>query len=719
MKVHRRFFLILFAVGSSLAAAADPVIVYKDGGNILNIGKQVSIFEDEKGILTIEEILKRVDFQPAAQKVLNLGLSGSSFWLRFTVANESGWQLLLQLGQPTIDRAALYTIGPEGNIHEVRQGQDRPFQVRKYKHQNILFDLNVPPGEQRTFFLQIESKEQITLPLSIGSQKNIYESLVKKDLLLGLIFGVFLSMFFYNLFLYISVRDIDYVFYVVYILSILLSQASLQGYSFKYLWPGSPWMAQHAVFIFPSLASIAALLFTRIFLHTKEHAPNLDIILRLLTGFFGLPILLAFFRQYQASFAIMQVTTLVTSIFVLYIAFIILGKGYNPAKYFLLAWFALLVGAITLVLRDYGVFTSNGLTNNALVFGCTAEVVLLSFALADKISLLRKEKEESQEQAMAAIAEVAKLGREQNILLEMKVNERTIALKEANMELSKAMQELKEAESQLVESEKMASLGQLTAGIAHEINNPTNFVTSNVNPLKRDIAMIIQLLEEIEEIALSPAATGEKQSLMKKLKDNLDYEYLKTEIDHLINGIREGSNRTAEIVKGLHSFSRLDEDNLKKASVNEGIDSTLIIVNHMLHGRIKIIKNFGDLPFIECHPGKLNQVFLNIITNALQAIKAKFENRTGGTLVIATWDHGAEAAISFKDNGTGMDRVTMDKIFEPFFTTKKANEGIGLGMSIVYNIIQKHKGRIEIQSQPGEGTEFLIILPITHDDSGV
>ncbi|HYH56521.1 MAG TPA: 7TM diverse intracellular signaling domain-containing protein, partial [Anseongella sp.] len=477
---------------------------------------------------------------------------------------------------------------------------------------------------------------------------------------------------FYNLFLYITVRDITYIFYVGYILLITLAQGTLHGYTFKYLWPGSPWMAQHSIFVFPSLASIAAMLFAKFFLHTRQQAPALDKVLKILIGVFALSILLGFLGQYGSSFQLMQVTTLITSLFILYMTAVILRRGFHPAKYFLLAWFALLTGATILVLRDYGILPSNDFTSNALVFGCAVEVILLSFALAHKISVLRKEKEESREQTLAAMAEIARMGREQNVILETKVQERTLALKQSNEELNKALHELKEAESQLVESEKMASLGQLTAGIAHEINNPTNFVTSNVTPLTRDIGMIVALLEQIEGIAVSAATPAEKQSRIQELKDKLGYEYLKTEVDNLIRGIREGSNRTAEIVKGLRSFSRLDEDILKEASVNEGIDSTLIIVNHMLEGSIEIVKSYGQLPAVECYPGKLNQVFLNILTNGLHAVKAKFRGHSGGMLTITTFCDDTTVTASFRDNGIGMDTSTRDKMFEPFFTTKEA-----------------------------------------------
>ena len=258
----------------------------------------------------------------------------------------------------------------------------------------------------------------------------------------------------------------------------------------------------------------------------------------------------------------------------------------------------------------------------------------------------------------------------------------------------------------------MASLGQLTAGIAHEINNPINFVTSNVKPLNRDVRILLDAVEAIEQIAGVESSVAEKQKKISAYKEEIDYEYLKEEIDQLLSGIGEGASRTAEIVKGLRIFSRLDEDDLKKANINEGLESTLVITNNLLNNIIKIQKNYADLPLIECYPGKLNQVFLNIISNGIYAIKKRFEEADGGLLTISTSFDDTNVFIKIADNGTGMDENTKKKLFEPFFTTKDVGEGTGLGLSIAYNTINKHNGQIQVNSEIGKGTEFILILPL-------
>ncbi|OYX94895.1 MAG: histidine kinase, partial [Sphingobacteriia bacterium 35-40-5] len=294
-------------------------------------------------------------------------------------------------------------------------------------------------------------------------------------------------------------------------------------------------------------------------------------------------------------------------------------------------------------------------------------------------------------------------------------NERTQELSQANSDLSQTLIDLKEAEGQLVEAEKMASLGQLTAGIAHEINNPINFVTSNITPLNRDVDILIDFIEEMEKIGLSDLSVEEKKKQIEEQKEELDYDYLKLEISQLLKGIHEGASRTSEIVKGLRVFSRLDEDDLKKANINDGLDSTLIVINNLLSNKIKLEKVYSDIPMIECYPGKLNQVFLNIISNAIYAIDKKFGDEQGGILKISTSNNEKSIFVKIEDNGIGMDEITKKKIFEPFFTTKDVGEGTGLGMSIAYNTIKRHQGEIQVNSTPGLGTEFILELPIILD----
>ena len=277
--------------------------------------------------------------------------------------------------------------------------------------------------------------------------------------------------------------------------------------------------------------------------------------------------------------------------------------------------------------------------------------------------------------------------------------------------LEKAHDDLKFAQAQLVQSEKMASVGQLAAGIAHEINNPVAFIASNLNSLGSYVGAFEKLIRAyagLTEAVVSKDGKVARERLeeIEALKSEEDYDYLFEDVVEIISESRDGTERVVEIVQGLKNFSRLDENELKDASVNEGIESTLKIAWNELKYTCNVKTDLGELPAIRCYAGQLNQVFLNLLVNAAQA--------TGedGEVQIRTYRSGSAVNIEIKDNGCGIAQEHLDSIFNPFFTTKDVGEGTGLGLSISYAIVEKHGGDIKVESQVGVGTTFTITLPI-------
>jgi signal transduction histidine kinase len=312
------------------------------------------------------------------------------------------------------------------------------------------------------------------------------------------------------------------------------------------------------------------------------------------------------------------------------------------------------------------------------------------------------------EEEIRDLADKQLVDNEKLFLAEKKLMETLRDEQESRKELESAMKTLKGAQSQLVHSEKMASLGQLTAGIAHEINNPINFISSGMNSMK----MSIDSLKEIVE-AYSRLEEGEDpKALIEEildLKEEHEYEELMEEIDDLVKDINYGVTRTIEIVKGLRIFSRLDEEEAKSANINENIDATLTLLKNKTKNRITVSKFYDEkMDDIECFPGQLNQVFMNILNNAIQAIP---EDQKDPEITIYTEDEENSVVIRLKDNGIGMSDEIKNRIWEPFFTTKEVGVGTGLGMSITFGIIEKHNGQIELVSEVGKGTEFVITLP--------
>lgn len=297
---------------------------------------------------------------------------------------------------------------------------------------------------------------------------------------------------------------------------------------------------------------------------------------------------------------------------------------------------------------------------------------------------------------------------EKLFLAEKKLKELLKKEQKSKDELNNAMQSLKGAQAQLVHSEKMASLGQLTAGIAHEINNPINFISSGMVSIKMSLESLREIAEEYSRLD-EGADVNEVLENVRELKEEHEYEEIMEELDELIKDVNYGVSRTIEIVKGLRVFSRLDEEEAKNANINENIDATLTLLRNKTKNKIKVSKYYDEnMKDIECYPGQLNQVFMNILNNGIQAIP---EDRKDGEITIYTEELDEEVIIRLKDNGVGIPEDLKNRIWEPFFTTKEVGVGTGLGMSITYGIIEKHNGKIELTSEVGKGTEFAITLP--------
>lgn len=275
--------------------------------------------------------------------------------------------------------------------------------------------------------------------------------------------------------------------------------------------------------------------------------------------------------------------------------------------------------------------------------------------------------------------------------------------------LNKTKMELTNAKSQLAEKEKLASLGMLLAGIAHEMNNPLNFIYNGINALKSTISDYMELFEAYREKA-SRGINEDMTVELKRLLEDYEHEEIIEDIEAMTEDIALGAERTIEIVKGLRVFARTDDEDSNTVMLSELLESTLILLKNKYKHKIEVEKTWEKgLKPVSCFPGPLNQVLVNIINNAIQAIP---EDRKDGKLVLKLYQEGDMQVISIKDNGTGIPKKVQEKIFQPFFTTKPAGIGTGLGMSISREIIiDKHKGDISFVSEEGKGTEFLIKLP--------
>ena len=308
---------------------------------------------------------------------------------------------------------------------------------------------------------------------------------------------------------------------------------------------------------------------------------------------------------------------------------------------------------------------------------------------------------------LAAKWDMARRASLKTVHLEQLVEQRTEALTLASQALQQEIDERKQLQSQLIQSEKLASLGQMAAGVAHEINNPVGFVTSNLGTLESDFKQLQRMLDAYQqaEAALAP---GDCLEQLSALRNELDLDFLKEDIPILIRESKDGIGRVTQIVKDLKNFSRVDNDEQWQwANLQQGIDSTLNIVASELKHKADVIKHYQPLPEIECLASQINQVVMNLVINAAQAMGPE-----RGTITLSNGVEGDRVWLEVADNGCGIAPHSLQKIFDPFFTTKPVGEGTGLGLSLSYGIVKKHHGDISVSSEVGRGTTFRVVLPI-------
>ena len=326
--------------------------------------------------------------------------------------------------------------------------------------------------------------------------------------------------------------------------------------------------------------------------------------------------------------------------------------------------------------------------------------------LANEFNRMTGKLTESYSEIIERSGELLKLNRN----LKNEISDRT----QAQAELQATLDELKNTQAQLIQTEKMSSLGQMVAGVAHEINNPVSFVYGNINHVNDYVTDILELIELYQQELSSPG-----EDIEEKLED-MELDFVKEDLPKILASMKMGATRIREIVLSLRNFSRLDEADMKEVDIHEGIESTLLILQNRLKSKpnrtgIEIIKNYNNLPKIECYPGQLNQTFMNILSNAIDVLEEgrdTFGMQNPQISINTELIDNKKIAVRIADNGMGMSEEVKNKLFDPFFTTKPVGKGTGLGLSITYQIIvDKHQGKLYCVSEPGKGTEFIIEIP--------
>lgn len=700
-------FIIQYTI--AFATQTDTLVINNSESKYLTT-QYFTELEDPHYKFKFEDIINNNNFHSVKSRLPFLKYSKSAIWLKVIVKNNTSGSIIpITTGRSVIDDFDIYYR--DTVTHKTIHISPCNFKTNpNFLSQNsTVINWKTAPNSIQTIYLRLKSNMSSIIPIQVHSQNEFSKNSAMNQLINGALIGIFLVMALYNLILFAIVGDKSYLYYVVYIIFFGLSQMFMLGYGNILLSGNKELLNGYAIPFIRTGFGLSMLLFADEFLQLKQNFKKYYKWYLGLYILYTLPLIAIISKWASGAYFLITINIFVTSTALLCIGFYMYFKGFKPAKFFLSGWGLSLIAILMTLARNKGLIPYNYLTANFLTHSAIIELILFSTALADKISFYREQNTLSQSSALQIAKENEKLITEQNIILENKVKERTQELIETNQNLSVTIENLQSAQHHLIETEKMASLGQLTAGVAHEINNPINFVSANVSPLRLDFKELFTLLKYYEDAANNP----DDPELLKtatKFKEEIDPDFIKTEINGLIDGIEDGANRTKEIVQSLRTFSRMDQLILTPSNINSSILNTLVLLRSSIPYYIEVKPLLNKLEPLNCYPGKIDQMLINLIDNSIHAIKAK-EVHDKESILIVSEDHADHISIKITDTGIGMTAEIKQRVFEPFYTTKEIGEGTGLGLSIVFGIIEKHRGTIDIKSTYGTGTTITIKLP--------
>jgi two-component system, NtrC family, sensor kinase len=703
----RHYFLCAFALLSfSLTVQAQDTLVYTADQTLMDVGLYTYVYKDPTNALTFEQIKNLPDaaFQKSTSSPMRFGNTTATIWLRFAVKNQTESPLYLAFQNHALRFVDAFIYDESGKLTTIERGFERPSNDDAFSRANIVINIGTAP---KFLYIKTECRFSFLMPLVLSRSEPLNYSYYQLDVKNGLCMGILLAMALYNLFIFFSVKDRLYLYYCFYVLTSLWATAHLNGTG-TLIWRDSPFIAR---FVGIPFVLLSAWLFTVHFLNLAKNMPRTYTAIKILCILIAciIPVDILDIQVIRAP--AQQTLIPISSFSMLIVGILSHFQGNKSAKYYVIAWVFFLGGAIITSLSYANRIPYNYFTANAVLFGACIESILLAFALANRINVYRAESAEAQALAVQRLQENESLIREQNKSLEEKVHERTT-------ELEASLATLKATQTQLIQSEKLASLGELTAGIAHEIQNPLNFV-NNFSELSVDLVKDLK-----EEMGKSPLTL--EGGIIISLKDKGYIDELFTDLSQNQEKINHHGKRASSIVKGMLEHSRTSTGIKERIDINALADESLRLSYHGLRAKDRSFNadfrtDFQDaLPKIEAIPQDLGRVLLNLINNAFYAVNQRkqlseslqLSESYTPSVIVSTQQLDNQLIIKIKDNGTGMSESVKAKIFNPFFTTKPSGQGTGLGLSLAYDIVTKgHGGTLEVESTEGVGTEFIIRLP--------
>ena len=664
MKLYFKYYLVFLLLTSLLSnyTYSQSIISLDKNTEIENIGRQTFFLEDASLKYTIDDVVAnqlQKQFRPYSQETINFSSTASAYWLKFTIKKEDRGNFYLNIGSAYIDAISLYELDEKGELISTRTtGDDYPFNSREIEVGNYLFALNLTENTTQTFYLRVKSDQPLFFLLRVGTLANFVAYEHDLDFLQGLYFGFMLLIFLYNLFLFFSTKERIYLYYISYVFSITWFMASVFGYFFEYFWPENPYLNQLVV-VSSGLTMITATLFTQKFLNTKKSNSRLHkgSYVFLIAGFLVCALVIFGYRIEGLKLA--QGGLLIMAIY-----FIILGvrfrlKGYRPAKYYLLAWGSLVIGITFAILESLNQIPVMPYIN-AMQIGSALEVMLLSFALGDRIKMYKKQKEDAQLEALNAARENERLIQEQNVILEKKVKERTAEVASQN----KKLVDLNKEKDMLVNM------------VAHDLRTPLHQMKG-----------LIWLLD------------------IPSLKLHEEKEEYLNEIDNSVDRLAQMISRVLDTHALEKNEVKLSREIINMVDLAEKVSQQFQLSAKQKNIELSV-KASSKEQFIDIDKNYMIQILENLLSNAL-----KFSEK-GSKVNLEVKSNIENTFIIVEDNGPGISEEDQKKLFGRFQRLSAqptaGESSIGLGLSIVKKYVEAMDGTIHCESELGTGTKFII-----------
>jgi two-component system NtrC family sensor kinase len=710
------FALLAFLLISSLRAA--PVVV-QDPAQSYNLFQASTLLETKAGSLSVKALLQNPDryqFVPTQHGLIKPYYRQFEYWFRFELTNQTASDLFLHFVYAGTEYITVYEVN-DGKLLETYQlGTLQPQRTYTYLKSNEVCPTSVRQGQTHVFYVQMRGVFTTALPIYAQATGTLLQTLHRDDLFYGLYYGFILIIIIYSLLLYARLRENDTLLYSIWVIFMGLQLALFRGHTNEFFWPSNPAIERYAT-VLAGLTGLVHIPFTLAFLRLRQRAPlfyklGIGILILYAIGIvLNLIGVSASVGESRRLDFVPQIA-LLEGIFSVTAGIIIFRRGFRPALFYVIGNLVFFASIFLFLAYANGALPYSFWTYNSLHLGSGIEIILFTLALTNKVNLLKQQQEAAVQEQLRLTEANRQLVAQQNTILEEKVSRRTAELHSQKEELQKTLTTLQATQTQLIQQAKLASLGEVTAGIAHEILNPLNFV-NNFAKMSVELADELQEGVETNDYPLVTDLTGD-------IRKNLQ-------------SIAQNGQRAADIVGNMLEHARTGTSGPRQPTdLNALADRYIHLSYHALLAKDKsgsmaqlnaqlITELDPKVGMIDLVPQDMGRVLQNLFNNAFYEVAQKARKQPADyqpTVCVRTERKANEVKLTVYDNGAGIPVSIRPKIFQPFFTTKPTGQGIGLGLSLSYDIVTNgYGGRIDVHTEEGNFTEFHVYLPLSSSGS--